>query len=63
MSGDAVSESNLKCQLQIGSCQEHLPATEQQQPGHLSSASAEIEPCAVAAADLQQPLRGVQGGE
>ena len=69
MSGEAVSESNLKCQLQtacqlqIGSCQERFPATEQQQQGHLSPASAETEPCAAAAADLQHPLRGVQGGE
>ena len=35
--------------------------TEQQ--GHLPSASAEIEPCATVAADLQHSLRGMQGGE
>ena len=50
------------CQLQIGTCQEHLLATEQQQK-HLPSVSAEIEPYAAAAADLQHPLRGVQDGE
>ena len=49
----------FKCQLQIGACQEHLPGTEQQQ-GHLPSASAKIEPCAAAGADLQHPLRGAQ---
>ena len=42
----------LTSQLQIGTCQEHLPETEQQQKWHFSSASAEIEPCA-AAVDLQ----------
>ena len=52
----------FKCQLQIGACQGHLPGTEQQQ-GHLPSASAGIEPCAAAAADLQHPLRGIQGGK
>lgn len=36
--------------------------TEQQQ-GHLPPDSAEIEPSAVAAADLQHPLRGIQSGE
>ena len=49
------------CQLQIDTCQEHLPVTEQQQ-GHLPSASVEIEPGAAAAANLQHPLRGLQGG-
>ena len=44
------------CQLQIGPCQDHLPVTQQQQQGHLSSTSAENEPCA-AAVDIQQPLR------
>ena len=40
------------------------PGTEQQQEqGHLPSASLEIEPRAAAAADLQRPLRGIQGGE
>ena len=34
----------------MGICQEYLPATEQQ--GHLPPACAEIEPYAVAAADL-----------
>ena len=29
----------------------------------MSSASAETEACAAAAADFQHPLRGVQGGE
>ena len=38
-------------QLQIGTCQQHLPVTEQYQQGHLPPASAEIEPCA-AAVDL-----------
>ena len=36
-------------------------ATEQQR--HLPSASAEIEPCAAAVVDLQQPLKEIQGGE
>ena len=35
--------------------------TEQQ--GHLPSASAETEPCAAAAVDLQHPLKEIQGGE
>ena len=35
--------SRSTCQLQIGTCQEHLPATEQQQ-GHLPSASEGTEP-------------------
>ena len=47
----------LRCQLQIGTYREHLPETKQQQQGHLPSASAEIEPCAAAAVDLQHPLR------
>ena len=51
------------CQLQTGTCQEHLLATEQQQQKHLPSGSVEIQPYAAAAADLQYPLRGVQGGE
>ena len=37
--------------------QEHLPVTEQQQWGHLPSASGEIEPCPAAAVDLQHPQR------
>ena len=45
------------CQLQIGTCQEHLPTTEPQQQEHLPSAAAEIEPCAIATANLQDPLR------
>ena len=40
-----------KCQLQIGTCQEHLLV------GHLPSAAAETKPCAAAAVDLQHPLR------
>ena len=51
------------CQLQIGTCQEHLPTTEPQQQEHLPSAAAEIEPCAIATANLQDPLRGIQGEE
>ena len=54
--------SRSTCQLQIGTCQEHLPATEQQQ-GHLPSASEGTETRAAAAADLQHPLRGIQGRE
>ena len=38
-----------------------LPVTEQQ--GHLPSASVEIEPCAPATVDLQQPLREFGGNE
>ena len=49
-------------QLQIGTCQEHLPEPEQQQ-GHFPSVSAETEPSVAAAADLQLSLRGIQGGE
>ena len=45
------------CQLLIGTCQEHSPATKQQQEGHLPSA------CAIAAADLQYSLKRIQGGE
>ena len=41
----------IYCQLQIGTCQGHLP-----------SASVEIEPCAALAVDLQRPPEGVQGG-
>ena len=44
------------CQLQTGPCPEHLPVTEQQEE-HLPSASAETEPCAAAAVDLQRPRR------
>ena len=40
-----------RCQLQIGTCQEHLPVTEQQ--WHLPSASVQTELSAAAAADLQ----------
>ena len=43
------------CQPHTGTRQEDLPATEQQQQGHLPSASAEVEPGASAAADLQPP--------
>ena len=43
----------------MGTCREHEPATEQL--GHLSPASEETEPCAIAAVDLQHP-KGVQGG-
>ena len=39
------------CQLPTGTCQEHLPATEQQQ-GRLPSASAEIQLCTTVVADL-----------
>ena len=42
----------LTSQVQIGTCQEHLPETEQQQKGNFPSVSAEIEPCA-AVVDLQ----------
>ena len=42
----------IYCQLQIGTCQGHLP-----------SASAETEPCVAAAVDLQHALKGAQGGE
>ena len=45
------------CHLQTGTCQEHLSVTQQQQQGHLPSASAETEACAAAAADLQHPPR------
>ena len=31
--------------------------------GHLPSTSTRIKSCAAAAADLQHPLKGVQGGE
>ena len=44
-------------QLQIGTGQENFPETEPQQQEHLPSASAETEPLAAAAADLQDPLR------
>ena len=50
-----ASRQGPQCQLQAGACQEHLPVTEQR--GHLPSASAETEPCATAAVDLQHPLR------
>ena len=43
------------CQLQIGTCQQHLPVTEKQ--GYLPSA------CAAPAADLQHSLKGIQRGE
>ena len=42
--------------LPMDTCPEPLPATEQQQQGHLPSAS-------LAAADLQHPLRGVEAGD
>ena len=41
-----------QCPLQIGICHWHLPST-----------SITIKSCAVSAADLQHPLKGVQGGE
>ena len=41
-----------KCQLQIGTCQDHLPATKQ---GPLPSSHAETVPCATEIVDLQQP--------
>ena len=47
----------LACQLQIGTCWEHLPASEEQQQGHLPSV------CAAAAADLWHFLKGIQCGE
>ena len=40
------------CQLQIGTCHGCLPST-----------STRIKSCATVAADLQHPLKGVQGGE
>jgi len=41
-----------KCQLQIGACQWYLPATEQQQGGHLFAiTSAETESCVAVAVD------------
>ena len=49
-------------QLQIGTAKA-LPATEQQPEVHLPSASAETEPCAAAAADLQHAPKGVLAGE
>ena len=50
-------------QLQIGTCQEHLPTTEPQQQEHLPSAAAETELCAIATANLPDTLRGIQGKE
>ena len=50
-------------QPQTGTWLENLPAPEQQQQGHLPSASAETELCAAAADNLQHSLRGIQGGE
>ena len=47
----------LACHLQIGTCLEHLPTTEQQQRGHLPLASVETEPCWPST-----PSEGVQGG-
>ena len=41
-----------RCQLQIGTRHGHLPST-----------STRIRLCAAEAADFQQPLKGVQGGE
>ena len=40
-----------ECQLQISTCQEHLPAAERQR-GHLPSASVVIKPCAGTDANL-----------
>ena len=51
------------CQVHIGTCQEHLPATEQRPQGCLPSASVETEPYAAEAANLQHPVRGIQRGE
>ena len=45
-----------QCQRKIGTCQEHLPASEEQH-GHLPSAGA------AAAADLEYSLKGIQIGE
>jgi len=47
-----ISNDDGFCQLQIGSCHWHLPST-----------SIRIKSCAAAAADFQDPLKGVQGGE
>ena len=47
----------LACQLQIGTCQGHLPATEHQPEGPLRSTHA------ITAADLQHSLKGIQCGE
>ena len=47
-----ISNDDVFCQLQIGSCHWHLPST-----------SIRIKSCAAAAADFQDPLKGVQGGE
>ena len=56
-----IPQYSLCCQLQVSAYlsttnwhwPKALPLTEQQ--GHLPSASAEIEPCATAAVDLQHP--------
>ena len=40
------------CQLEIGTCHEHLPST-----------STGVKSCAAATAGFQPPLKGVQGGE
>ena len=53
----------LTCQVQTGTCQEHVPATEQQPQGCLPSASVETESYAAEAANLQHPMRGIQSGE
>lgn len=41
------------CQLQVGPCQEHLPATKRQERGHLSSASVRLS----SLLEPQHPLR------
>ena len=56
------SQTGFFYRLKIGTFQEHLPVTEQQQ-GHLPSASEDTEPCAAAAADFWHNLKVVQGGE
>ena len=52
-----TSSCDIFCQLQIGTCQEHLPASERQQRESLPPG------CAAAAADLLHPREGLQGGE
>ena len=49
------AQPTIHYQLQTGTCQEHLPATE---PEHLPP-----EPYAASAANLQHPPWGTQGGE
>ena len=61
--GVTKSQTQLSDWTELNWTEEHLLATEQQQQKHLPSVSVEIEPYAAAAADLQRPLRGTQGGE